>query len=136
MGGESRHVLRRNSISMGNNFNDNWPKRQQSSGDWMVIHSNVWGMQYPYLKRTIDMAQIKWALIVADILGIPIYVVGFIANLDNIRSAILFLVALTWAMFRLYYFVVQRKQAVRDKELDLWQKEQDKQDRINQNKKQ
>lgn len=80
------------------------------------------------------MAQIKgWLL--GDMFGLPVWLLGIIQNIDNVRSAVLFIVGLTYVMCRLYYFVIQRKQSVREKELDLWHKEQDKQDRINQNKK-
>lgn len=120
---------------MGNNINQNRMEREQSASGRLAVHSVSLSMQLPYLKRTIQMAQIKWALILADIFGIPVTILGIIQNWDNIRSAILFLVGLTYLMSRLYFYVIQRRQAVREKEIDLWFREQDKQDRINKTKK-
>lgn len=81
------------------------------------------------------MAQVKWALILCDMLGIPVTVLGIWANIDNIKSTVLFILALTYVMFRLYYYAIQKQQAVREKDLDLWHKEQDKIERINKAKK-
>lgn len=80
------------------------------------------------------MATLKWSLIIADILGIPIWMIGIVSNMDNIRSAILFILGLMYVMTRMYFFVIQKKQAIREKEIDLWNKEQDKQDRIKKSK--
>lgn len=91
-------------------------------------------MQLPYIKRVFKMATLKWSLIIADILGIPIWMIGIVSNMDNIRSAILFILGLMYVMTRMYFFVIQKKQAIREKEIDLWNKEQDKQDRIKKSK--
>lgn len=114
---------------------NNWLEYQQRSGDRMAFYHTGIHLQLPYLKRIMEMAQIKWALILADLLGIPFYLMGIVENMGNIRSAILFIVGLTYIMFRMYFFVVQRRQAVRDKDIDIWNKEQDMQERISKNKK-
>lgn len=81
------------------------------------------------------MAQIKWAVWLADLLGISTTLLGFISNIDNVKSAILFILALTYMMFRIYFYVIQRQQSIREKEIDLWHQEQDKIERINKSKK-
>lgn len=116
---------------MANNKFDNWMEYQQRSGRRIPFYYTGIALQLPYLKRLTEMAQIKWTLILADFLGIPIYFLGIYDNINNVRSAVLFIVGLTYVMFRIYFYVIQRKQAVRDKDLDLWNKEQDKEDRIN-----
>lgn len=120
---------------MGNNDFYNGVGRKQQAGDRMAIYPISYALQLPYLKRIIRMAQIKWALILADLLGVPFYLMGIAENMGNVRSAILFIVGLTYIMFRMYFYVIQRRQAVRDKDIDLWHKEQDRQERINKNKK-
>lgn len=103
---------------------------KQREGSGMAFYSAVIDMQLPYYKRVIQMAQIKWALLICDILGIPTTILGIAANLNNVRSTILFFVALLYLMCRTYFYVVKQKQSVREKDIELWHKEQDKQDRI------
>ena len=81
------------------------------------------------------MAQIKWAWIICDMLGIPVTLLGIASNIDNIKSTILFIIAAIYLMIRAYYYAIRQQQAVREKDIDLWYKETDKQERINKNKK-
>jgi len=46
-----------------------------------------------------------------------------------VKSAIIALLVIVYLMVRLYFYVVQKKQAVREKEYDLWFREMDKHDR-------
>jgi hypothetical protein len=115
-------------------FSSKFGYQQRESSGLPVYHPG-YDMQLPFFKRVIKMAQIKWTLIICDILGIPATFLGIVSNIDNIRSIILFILALTYIMFRLYYYAIQKQQAVREKEIDLWHKEQDKQERINKTKK-
>lgn len=82
-------------------------------------------------KKTMAQAKILWLL--ADIIGIPMTILGFILNLDNVKSALIAMLAIIFLMIRLYYYVVQKKQAVREKEIELksqeitlWFREQEK----------
>jgi hypothetical protein len=82
-------------------------------------------------KKTMAHAKILW--LVADIIGIPMTILGFILNIDNVKSAFIAMIVIIYLMIRLYYYVIQKKQAVRQKELelksqsiDLWFKEQTK----------
>lgn len=120
---------------MANNKFNHKLQYQQRESSGLPIYYPGFDMQLPFFKRVIKMAQIKWTLILCDMLGIPATLLGIVANLDNVRSVILFILALTYVMFRLYYYAVQKKQAVREKELELWHKEQDKIERINKSKK-
>lgn len=80
------------------------------------------------------MAQVKWALILCDMLGIPATVLGIWANVDNIKSTILAILAIAYLMGTGYYRFRKMAQDEKSREIDLWHKEQDKQDRINKNK--
>lgn len=80
------------------------------------------------------MAHIKFAWLIADMLGITSLLLwlfhdifaGITAFLDRTKVAVLLLIGLAWAVARLYYYIVQKNQAVREKELELWHKERDK----------
>ncbi len=81
-------------------------------------------------KATIRMANAKMWWFIADLLGIPTALLGIWLNLDNVKSVIIALLAIGYLMLRLYYFWIQKQQAVREKEYDLWHKEMDKRERI------
>jgi len=79
-----------------------------------------------YLSEKKTMAQIKLVWILIDFLGVPLSLFGFIINLDNVKSTLIALLALIYLMCRVYFYVVQKEQAVREKELKLWHDEMDK----------
>jgi hypothetical protein len=68
--------------------------------------------------------------LILDIFGVPLYLLGIAANIDNIKSAILAILGISYLTVRAYFYIIKSKQAVREKELDLWHKEQDKSDRM------
>lgn len=74
-------------------------------------------------------AKIGW--LIADWLGIPLSLLGIVVNIDNIKSTVIALIAIIYLMIRTYFYFVQKQQAVREKEIELWHKMQDKQERIN-----
>lgn len=75
------------------------------------------------------MAQAKMIWLICDFFGIPLSILGILANMDNIKSAIIAVLGISYLMVRMYFYVTKAKQDVRDKELDLWHKEMDKNDR-------
>lgn len=77
------------------------------------------------------MAQIKAFWLFVDLLGWPSVMLGIVANIDNGKSIVLSIMAAMYLMLRMYFFYIQKQQTVREKELELWHKEQDKQERIN-----
>jgi hypothetical protein len=119
---------------MANNQFGNEFEYQQHKSSGLPVYYPGFDLQLPFFKRVIKMAQIKWTLILCDMLGIPVAFLGIISNMDNIRSTILFIVGLIYIMTRLYFFVIQRGQAVRQKEIELWHQEQDKIERIEKKK--
>lgn len=80
-------------------------------------------------KRTIKMVHAKIYWLIADVIGIPSTILGILLNLDNIKSTILFIVALIWGMVRIYFHFKDRSQRVREKDIQLWHMEMDKQER-------
>lgn len=94
------------------------------------MQKGVYESQLRTSKKPFHMASAKLAWLIADILGLPVAFLGIYFNIDNIKSAIIAILAIGYLMLRGYYFWRQKEQAVREKELELWHKEQDKQDRI------
>lgn len=83
-----------------------------------------------HVSRIRKMASVKLGWLLFELIGWPVWILGVWNNIDNGKSIVLFILAAMFLMVRLYYYHRQKDQAVREKELDLWHKEQDKQDRI------
>lgn len=92
--------------------------------------NNVYASQLPSTKSTIRMANAKVFWFLVDLLGIPSTILGIWLNLDNIKSAIIAILAIIYLMVRLYFYFIKSRLDVKEKELDIWVKEQDKRDRI------
>lgn len=107
-------------------------KQLHSSG--MAIHNIIGNVSIPYIQRVFKMAQVKLVWLICDIFGIPITLLGIAANLNNVKSTILFIIAAIYLMLRAYYYGVRQQQEAKAREIDNWHKEQDKLDRINKNK--
>ncbi len=82
-------------------------------------------------KKTMASAKLIWFL--ANTIGIPLTVLGFIINIDNIKSSLIFLVVLGFWLTKWYFTWKEKKQSLREKEIDirdkeiaLWWKEQEK----------
>ncbi len=80
-------------------------------------------------KNQKKVAQAKLLWFITDLIGWPVAILGIVANLDNIKSAIIAILAIAYLMARLYFYFLQKKQAVREKEYELWNKEMDKKER-------
>jgi hypothetical protein len=76
--------------------------------------------------RRIRMAQIKIGLIwICDILGISSTILGWVSNIDNVRSAVLFILGTIYLGGRIYYSFRKWDLQIRK---ELWeQKEREKQ---------
>jgi hypothetical protein len=73
------------------------------------------------------MAQIKtMAMWLADFLGISATLLGWVNNLDTIKSTILFLTGFAYLLVRGYFYIKKNNQIIREKEYDLWDREQKK----------
>lgn len=107
---------------------------KQSENNGLSIYTISRSLFVPYFKRLNRMAQIKWALILCDIFGIPVTLLGIASNMDNIKSTILFIIAAIYLMLRAYYYAIRQQQESKAREIDNWNKEQDKIDRINKTK--
>lgn len=77
----------------------------------------------PLVRTTQKMAQIKLAIILADLLGFSTFILGWIVNMDNVKSAVVFIVGLIYAMVRVYFTVVHNKNRKKREEWDQYVKE-------------
>lgn len=75
------------------------------------------------------MATAKLLWVIADWIGVPTLLLGILANLDNIKSLILFFLGAIYAGVRIYYTIIEKEQKKRHQEYDLWNKEMDKLER-------
>lgn len=93
----------------------------------MIMYNNkIW---YPQEKKMETMA-VKLTALIFGSLNVFLYVFAFFANLDNIKSTILFIVALSMSMYRFYRWginSIQNKKlkdlAIREKEIELSERE-------------
>lgn len=81
-----------------------------------VINANLFGGIY---KRIIKMAETKMMWAILNAIGFPIYLLGILQNLDNIKSVILILLGVIWGIIRIYFSVVWGKQKTRMRELEI-----------------
>ena len=114
---------------MANNKFNNGVEHQQHGNSGMAFYSTGINMQLYDFKRVNKMAQIKLMWLLCDFLGIPVTILGIATNIDNVKAAILAVLGIAYLCVRGYYFIKQKDQAVREKEIELWHKEQDKKER-------
>lgn len=119
---------------MANSKFDNETGYKHAKDRGLFISNPVFDLRISNLKRIGKMAQIKWALIFCDIFGIPVTLLGIAANMNNVKSTILFIISAIYLMLRAYYYAIRQQQEAKSREIENWFKEQDKNDRIKKNK--
>ena len=118
---------------MANHSFDNKVGNQRREGGSDSVHNIVSNLRLPYNQRNNKMAaKIGWIII--DWLGIPLSLLGIYLNLDNVKSAIIAILAIIYLMLRTWFYFIKNNQAVREKEYDLWHRELDKIEREEQRK--
>lgn len=116
-----------------NKFSDGMGyKHTEDNG--LPVHTISSSLFVPHIKRLNRMAQIKWAILVCDMLGIPVFLLGVVKDFGSFNSTVLLMISLFYAIPRCYFDIIARRQRTREKDLELWHKEQDKIERINKNK--
>lgn len=108
---------------MGDRSNNNFGRHKQQQGDRLAVPGVSFDLGHSDDKRNKRMAEAKIILFLANWIGYPLYIFAFIANLDNVKSAILFICAVLFFMVRTYFYIIKSKQQVREKEFDLKEKE-------------
>lgn len=56
------------------------------------------------------MAETKFVALILNLIGVPLCFIAFFDNINNIKSAVIFIVALTFLMIRMYFYVIWAKQ--------------------------
>lgn len=95
---------------MGNHKPRNWNEREQYEDHGFIIHDTDWNYLRDTFKRVSEMAETKFAAILLNLIGIPLCFLSFWQNLDNVKSAVLFMCALCFILIRMYFFVVWARQ--------------------------
>jgi hypothetical protein len=107
-----------NQIFMGDNKYHSGHKRKQYQDRGFIVHTFDRDYLRNTIQRTTKMAEAKLAAILLNLIGIPLCFIAFIQNLDNVKSAVLFMCALTFILIRIYFFVIWAKQKTRKNELE------------------
>jgi hypothetical protein len=63
-------------------------------------------------------------------IGIPSYLLGIVANLDNWKSNVLFIVAFIFSCLKVYFYFRKQKQTVRMREMELEERKRKMDDEI------
>ena len=66
-----------------------------------------------------EMAHSKMLAILLNFVGVPLYIYAYIVNMDNIKSTILFIVALIITMLRTFFWIIRVQQNNRMKEIQI-----------------
>lgn len=103
---------------MGDNKYHNGLERKQYEDRGFIVHTFDRNYLHNSLQRATKMAEAKLAAIILNIIGIPLCFLAFIQNLDNVKSAVLFICALCFILIRMYFFVIWAKQKTRKNELE------------------
>lgn len=99
-------------------------------------------MLHGLVNRTKKMAEIKFGLILAYIIGVPLWIFAYVPNFDSWKGNVLFIIMATyWTGMIIFNFrrkirlEAKEKSEQRLRDIEAWHKEQDKIDRMNSNKK-
>lgn len=83
------------------------------------------------VKRAKKMASLKFGVMLAYVIGVPLWVLAFISNMDNWKSSALFIMmviywsGMIWFGFRRKRRLERKEEMeLRQQELDLWYNEQ------------
>lgn len=86
--------------------------------------------QLEVIRKTIKMHYTKAGWLIADIIGIPTSLYGFLQNIDNIKSTLIAILAISYLALRIYVYWRRSDIEIRKEEIELWEKELNKQERI------
>jgi hypothetical protein len=89
------------------------------------MNKSIYAKQLDPTKQHSKMA-VKIGWLIADFLGISVAFLGIIANLDNVKSLIIAILGAVYLGLRVFYYKKEKDQKIREKEYELWHKEQDK----------
>lgn len=103
---------------MGDNKYHNGGECKQYEDRGFIVHTFDPNDFRNTINRATKMAEAKIAAIILNIIGIPLCFIAFIQNLDNVKSAILFICALCFILIRMYFFVIWAKQKTKKNELE------------------
>lgn len=113
-----------NKVYMGNNQRSNGRDDKRSLGREYALSgygSSSSGITY---KRHRKVEQIK-ALILwsGDVLGISFTAFGFVTTINNVKEAVIFILGITWALCRLYFYIRRQWILLRKEQMEQRQRE-------------
>lgn len=76
-------------------------------------------------KKSLQMAVTKFIVSLLGWIGFPLLGISWIANMDSIKSTIIFIVSLCMVLIRFYFWVVRAAQNKRLKDIEILERERD-----------
>lgn len=109
-------------------YNGNVRGINQSSGsNQRSFHYLSSGLHTAYDKGgNKKMAQFKIAWLIADLLGFSSAFLGWINNLDNVKSAVLFIIGSVYMMARTYFYIRRGNNQIRKEKWEQGEREKKK----------
>lgn len=108
-------------------------ERKQYFSDKDFIHPLSIDMFVLAIKRATKMAEIKLGMILAYAVGVPLWALAFISNMDSWKSGALFIMMMIYWMGMIWFgFRKKMRQETKEKldlrsqAVDVWKKEQEK----------
>jgi hypothetical protein len=77
-------------------------------------------------KQGLKMAESKAILFLLNLIGIPLYGYTLFINIDNLKGWVLTGMAVCMGALKLYFMYKKGRQALREKEYQLWELEREK----------
>lgn len=96
--------------------------KQQESGKQSISDSSN-GIFRTTIKRLQAMAEAKGLMLFLDALGVPVYLWALIASIGDVRSVILFLLGVLYAVVRVIFMAVKNFQEAKLRQLDIRERE-------------
>jgi hypothetical protein len=101
-----------------------------------VDFSDISGKLFsPVFDRLKTISKEKAMKLVIDFIGLPTCLLGIIDNIGNGRGIILSIIGAAYLLLKGYWLHSDKSQAYREKEIDLWYKERERQRIINEENK-
>lgn len=109
---------------MGNNKLDNRNKDQRFEGgrySFPGVGGNGGTITYKRPRKMFEAKAVT--LFFADILGVSFTAFGIVTTINNLKEACIFILGLTWALCRLYFYIRRSWVALRKEEWEQKERE-------------
>lgn len=107
---------------MGSNSTGFGPRREPVDGSGLYVLDSSEYRKSPTYKNPTKLMESKFLLWLITVLPTTGYGLVILANIDNVKGIILFIVAVLYGLARLVFYVIKQNQERRMRELDIREK--------------